>query len=72
MATLPKVRVLPVGIYAKNYKVRLFRKTYIQFGEPMLLEAPEEMGKKEQSLFITEKIYQEIVRLEKMAREAAQ
>jgi 1-acyl-sn-glycerol-3-phosphate acyltransferase len=72
MAALSKVRVLPVGIYAKKYKVRLFRKTYIQFGEPMLVEAPEEMGKKEQSLFITEKIYQEIARLEALAREAAQ
>lgn len=71
MATLADVRILPVGIYAKNYKVRLFRRTYVCFGEPEKFSAPEEMGKKEQSLFVTEKLFERISELEEKAREAA-
>ncbi len=71
MAALAGVRILPAGIYAKNYKVRLFRRTYVCFGEPELFVAPEEMGKKEQSLYITEKLFERISELEEKAREAA-
>ncbi len=71
MATLSGVRILPVGIYSKNYKVTLFRRTYLCFGEPEWFEAPEEMGKKEQSMYVTEKLFERIAELEEKAREAA-
>lgn len=71
MATLAGVKVLPVGIYSKNFKVRPFRKTYIAFGEIEAFEFPEDMGKKEQAVFVTDRIFERIAALEEKARNAA-
>ncbi|MBE6712205.1 MAG: 1-acyl-sn-glycerol-3-phosphate acyltransferase [Ruminococcaceae bacterium] len=71
MAALSGVRVLPVGIYSKNYKVRPFRKTYIAFGEIESFSFPEDMGKKEQAVYVTDRIFERICELEEKAREAA-
>jgi 1-acyl-sn-glycerol-3-phosphate acyltransferase len=72
MAALSGVKVLPVGIYSKKFKVRLFRKTYIQFGRPERIVPPEDMGKKEQSQFITQKLFERISKLEEMASTSAE
>jgi 1-acyl-sn-glycerol-3-phosphate acyltransferase len=72
MAALSGAKILPVGIVSKHYKVRLFRKTYVRYGEPISVEVPEEMGKKEQSLYIADRVYQEIAALEKEAAETYQ
>ncbi len=69
MATLSGAKILPVGIYTKNYKVRLFRKTIVQFGEVMSVNPPKDMGKKEQSVFVSDLIFSEIEKLETIARE---
>ena len=69
LATLSGANILPVGIYTKNYKARLFRKTTVQFGEAMSIKPPEDMGKKEQSVFVSDLIFSEIEKLEKIARE---
>ncbi len=71
MATLAGVKVLPVGIYAKNFKVRPFRKTYIAFGEVEKFDCPEDMGKKEQALYVTDRIFERISVLEEKARNTA-
>ena len=71
MATLSGAKVLPVGIYAKNFTVRPFRKTYIVFGEIEQFSFPEEMGKKEQAVFVTDRIFERISELEEKARELA-
>ena len=68
MASLAGVRILPVGIYAKNFKVRPFRKTYLYFGEPENFCADENLGKKEQALQITSRLYERIAELEERAR----
>ena len=72
LAVLSGVKILPVGIYSKNYKVRLFRRTYICFGEPEEFTAPAELGKKDQALYISERLYERIVQLEGEARKAAE
>jgi len=72
MAALSGAKVLPVGIYSKNFKVRPFRKTYIVFGQTEQFEFPEDMGRKEQALYVTDLIFERIFDLEAQAREAAQ
>ncbi|MBQ4037624.1 MAG: 1-acyl-sn-glycerol-3-phosphate acyltransferase [Clostridia bacterium] len=71
MAALSGAKILPVGIFTKKYKVRLFRRTYIHFGELLSLSAAEELSKKEKSLAITEQIYENVAALEGAAREQA-
>lgn len=71
MAALSGAKILPVGIYTKNYKVRLFRRTYIQFGTPIQIQTPEGMGVKDKALYITKELYEHISRLEEKARKAA-
>ena len=68
MATLSGAKILPVGIYAKNFKVRPFRKTYIVFGEVEEFSFPEDMGKKDQAMFVTERLFERIYDLEARAR----
>ena len=68
MAVLSGVKILPVGIYSKNFKVRPFRKTYIVFGEIEEFEFPEDMGKKDQAIFVTDRIFERISVLEEKAR----
>ncbi len=71
MAALSGAKILPVGIYSKYYKVRLFRKTYIQFGEPESFMPEEKMGVKDTALYVTDRLFERISELEKMAQEAA-
>lgn len=71
MATLSGAKVLPVGIYSKNFKVRPFRKTYIAFGEIEKFDFLEDMGKKEQAVYVSDQIYERIYALEEKARDAA-
>ena len=72
MAALSGVKVLPVGIYSKHFKVRPFRKTYIAFGEIEAFDFPEDMGKKEQAVFVTDRIFERISDLEEKARGMAE
>ncbi len=72
MASLSGAKVLPVGIYSKNFKVRPFRKTYIVFGEIEHYDFPEDMGKKEQAVFVTDRIFERISELEAQARQASE
>lgn len=71
MAALSKAKVLPVGIYSKDYKVRLFRKTYVVFGEAEAFVSEEKMGLKEEAVAITDWLYQRISVLEEKAKEAS-
>ncbi len=72
MSALSGAKVLPVGIYSKNYKVRPFRKTYIVFGTPEKIEVSSELGKKEQAMASADVIYEKIASLEEIARKSAQ
>lgn len=71
MAALSGAKVLPVGIFSKHFKVRPFRKTYIAFGEIESFSFPEDLGKKDQALFVTDRVYEKICALEEAAGEAA-
>ena len=69
LSVLSGAKILPVGIYSKNFKVRPFRKTYIAFGEIESFSFPEDMGKKEQAVYVTDHVFEKISVLEKQAAE---
>lgn len=68
LSVLSGAKILPVGIYSKNFKVRPFRKTYIKFGEISDFSAEEAEGMKAKALIICDKVYKEILSLEEAAR----
>ena len=68
MAVLSGAKVLPVGIYTRSYHVRPFRKTYLAFGEAESFTFSEEMGKEDQALSVSDRIYERICALEEKAR----
>ena len=70
MVALSGAKVLPVGFYSKNYKVRLFRKTYVYYGDLISIPFSQDLGKKEQSAEVMNVIYDEISRVEELARKA--
>lgn len=67
LSVLSGAKILPVGIYSKNFKVRPFRKTYIKFGEIQEFTSDAE-GLKDKSVDVAGKVYDEICRLEEIAR----
>ncbi len=67
LSVLSGAKLLPVGIYSKNFKVRPFRKTYIAFGEIESFSFPEDMGKKDQAVYVTDRVYEKIALLERQA-----
>ncbi|MBR2616355.1 MAG: 1-acyl-sn-glycerol-3-phosphate acyltransferase [Clostridia bacterium] len=71
MSALSGAKIIPVGIYAKNYKVRPFRRTYIHFGELESFLPEEKMGVKDSALWITSRLFERITALEEKAREEA-
>ena len=71
MAALSGAKILPVGIYSKNFKVRPFRKTYLAFGQVEAFEYPEGLSLKEKAHFVTDQVFDRIVVLEQKAREAS-
>ncbi|MBR4288312.1 MAG: 1-acyl-sn-glycerol-3-phosphate acyltransferase [Clostridia bacterium] len=68
LSVLSGAKVLPVGIYSKNFKVRPFRKTYIKFGEICDFSSDESDGLKAKAIAVCDQVYQEICRLEEIAR----
>jgi len=68
LSVLSGTKILPVGIYSKNFKVRPFRKTYIKFGEICDFTAEDVEGLKAKALAVSDQVYEEIVKLEKIAR----
>lgn len=72
MAVMSGAGILPVGIYSKDHKVRLFRKTYVVYGEVDRFIPEEKMGLKEEALAVTDWLYERIAVLEEKAKEASE
>ncbi len=68
LSVLSGAKIMPVGIYSKNFKVRLFRKTYIKFGEICDFSAEDAEGMKAKALAVSDQVYGEIFQLEEAAR----
>ncbi len=70
LVALTKTPVLNFGIYAKKYRVRPFRKTMVVPGEIKRYEIPEGVSRKEETAYLSEAVYADIVRLSKEAEKA--
>ncbi len=68
LSVLSGAKIMPVGIYSKNYKVRPFRKTYIKFGEICDFKAENAEGLKAKAVAVSDQLYDEICHLEEAAR----
>jgi 1-acyl-sn-glycerol-3-phosphate acyltransferase len=66
-----KATVIPIGIYTKNYRVKLFRKIYVTIGTPMKFEDLGFAGGREEYDRVTKKIFDEIVMLCDKSKEKA-
>ena len=58
-----KATVIPVGIYTKNYRVKLFRKVYVVIGSPRTYDELGFTGTRDDYERITRDIFNEICRL---------
>lgn len=58
-----KATVIPVGIYTKNYRVRLFKKVYVVIGSPRTYDELGFTGTRDDYERITRDIFNEICRL---------
>ena len=66
-----KATVIPIGIYTKNYRVKLFRKIYVTVGKPIKYDGMGFAGGREDYDRVTKQIFDEIVRLCDEAKEKA-
>lgn len=69
LVSLGRAKVICAGIYAKNYKVKIFRKTKIVFGAPREIIVPEGISGREKNDYITNDIFSEIISLSHKAKE---
>ena len=68
-----QVPVVPVSVYTKNYKVKMFRKTYITFGDPIQPSEFHVEGKGVEKFASSSKlIFSRIMELDEQARNRAE
>ena len=71
LLALAHPKVLSFGIYVKNYKPRLFRKSFVAPGEVKEYRLPEGMEKKEATAYFAGEVFSEIASLCREAEEMA-
>lgn len=71
LVSLSGATVLPVGIFAKNYRVRPFRRTVLCFGEPKVYEVPALATRKDEIGALTQAIFSDITSLSVEAEKIA-
>lgn len=58
-----KATVIPIGIYTKNYRVKIFRKVYVTIGKPKTYEELGFTGSREDYERITQDIFNDVCAL---------
>lgn len=66
-----KATLIPIGIYTKNYRIKLFRKVYVTMGKPRTYEELGFTGAREDYDRITGEIFADICKLCDEAKEKA-
>ena len=70
LVSLSGAQVLPVGIHAKDYKVRLFRKTYFAFGTVQAYPLPDAATKREAMELLSARIFEDVIKEAHRAKDA--
>lgn len=71
LMALAKPKVICFGLYVKDYKPRLFRKSYVVPGEVKEYSVPEGVSRREETEYLARQIYLEIGALSREAKEMA-
>lgn len=66
-----KATVIPIAVYTKDYRVKLFRKVYVTIGKPMTYDELGFTGERQDYERITRNIFNEISRLCENMKEKA-
>ena len=66
-----KATVVPIGIYTKDYRIKVFKKVYVSIGKPMAYDELGFTGAREDYDRITKEIFDEICKLCDKAKEDA-
>ncbi|MBE6682014.1 MAG: 1-acyl-sn-glycerol-3-phosphate acyltransferase [Ruminococcaceae bacterium] len=69
LARHSKATVVPIGVYTKDYKVRIFRRVYVNIGKPKTFEELGFTGARDDYDRITGEIFNEICNLCESAKE---
>lgn len=69
LAKHTKATVVPIGVYTKNYKIKLFRKVYVSIGKPMPFDELGFTGDRDDNNIVTKNIFANICALCKEAEE---
>lgn len=70
LARHSKATIIPVGIYTKNYKVRIFRRVYVSIGKPRTFEELGFTGARDDYDRISKEVFDEICNLCNSAKES--
>ncbi|MBQ7399134.1 MAG: hypothetical protein IJW06_01555, partial [Clostridia bacterium] len=71
LAKPTKATIVPIGIYTKDYRIKLFRKVYVTVGTPKKFEELGFMGMREDYDRVTNEIFSDICKLCDAAKEKA-
>lgn len=71
LARHSKATIVPIGIYTKDYRIKLFRKVYITVGKPKSYEELGFTGSREDYDRITQQVFADICALCEAAKETA-
>ena len=71
LLALAKPKVLCFGLYVKNYKPRLFRKSYVVPGEVKEFTVPADVDRHEETEYLARRVFDEIAALSREAKEMA-
>ena len=71
LLALAKPRVICFGLYVKNYKPRLFRKSFVVPGQVREYPIPEGISRREETQYLAEKVNEDLAALCREAREMA-
>ncbi len=71
LAKYTKASVVPIGIYTKEYKIKLFRKVYLSIGKPIPYEELGFTGDRDDNNIVTKNIFNNICELCNQSKEEA-
>ena len=71
LARYAKATIVPIGLYTKNYRIKLFRKIYVNIGKPITYEEMNFTGAREDYDNVINRVFADICALCDKAKEDA-
>ena len=71
LAKYSRATVVPIGVYTKDFRIKLFRKVYVSIGKPITYDECGFTGEREDYDRVTKLVFDEICKLCDKAKEGA-